>query len=431
MLVKTDRGELFSFNPFERTRDNWNATIFGASGSGKSVFVNLLIATAILANRTKGRLIVVDFAGATKSSYLMLAKMFGGEFVPVISSKGCALNPFPPPARACAPDGRLKGETETFLTVLTDVLLHNTGRTKEDQLYRNIIQRGLRDTYARLEGQTPTYEDLLQTLRFYDTEPNVDQEQLNTLVLLLDGFLKTDAARLFSGGGSKDGNPAGSAEIPFLILDLHGVDSLEPHIAEAVTFLTTQWVKQMAFDPADPGYKYVVLDEVAQLIKRPEMVGLLDELYSTARKHNTSVWTVTQSYNTYRQSPLASTVKLNSTSQVFLSHASDEAGRRLIAEDYDFSEREKVLFDRLRTVKGEYSSALLRTEVADHNGAGKHPLTTVLRVELSPLDYEICTSDASDRELQRKYLEANPYKPVHEMLSYIAYQYKPARARMK
>jgi hypothetical protein len=213
-----------------------------------------------------------------------------------------------------------------------------------------------------------------------------------------------------------------------MILDLHGVDGLEPHISQAVTFLTTQWVKELAFDERDPGYKYIILDEVAQLLRRQEMVNLLDELYSTARKHKTSVWTVTQSYNTYRQSVLANTIKLNSTTQIFMSHASDESGRRQIAEDYQFEDREKCLFDRLKTVKGRYSTALIRTEVSDPEIRDKHNLTSVLRIELSPLDYQICTSDASDRELQRRYIEANPDLPLHEVLEHIAYRRGEGRA---
>jgi len=423
MLVRTDRGELYSFNPFERSRDNWNATIFGASGSGKSVFCNLLIATSILSNSTKGRLIVVDFAGATKSSYLMLARMFGGKFIPVLASD-YALNPFPPPEKALDDRGEVLGEVETFLTVLTDILLSNTGQTKEEQLYRHIIQRGIRDTYRRIQDRAPIYTDLFDTLKDYSVRAgDIDREKLSVVLRLLGGFLSSGSARLFNRQSTA------TPDSPFLILDLYGIDSLDARIAQAVVFLTTQWVKSLAFDASDPGYKYVLLDEVAQLIKRQEMVGLLDELYSTARKHRTSVWTVTQSYHTYRQSALASTVKLNSTTQIFLSHASDEAGRKLIAEDYQFQRREKHLFDGLRTIKGKYSSALIRTEVADQRTREKSYITSVLHIDLSPLDYEICTSDAEDRELQRRYFLANPGRPEHEVLEHIAYRVKAEQGR--
>ena len=417
LLLRTARGELFSFDPFAACRDNWNATVFGASGSGKSVFVNLLISTAVLASRSAGRLLVVDFAGERKSSYLMVARLFGGRYVPVLGEDGRgSLNPFPTAARALDASGQLRPQVQTFLTVLTDLLLANVGADKDTQLFRRVLQRAFRDTYARLGGSTPMYSDVYETLESYRGLREVDQARLQVVLDLMDGFLSGPAARLFN---RREGVDERAGDARFLILDLFGIDSLEPHVAQAVTYLATEWVKQLAFDPRDPGRKYVVLDEVAQLIRRPEMAGLVDELYSTARKHRTSVWTVTQSYSTYRNSALAGTVKLNSTTQIFLSHASDAQGRRQVAEDYQFNDRERVLFERLRTVKGRYSQALIRTESEDQGG-GKRPLTAVLNIELSPLDYQICTSDAADRELQRRYLEANPQVPLWRVLEHIA-----------
>ncbi len=414
LLVKTRRGELFSFNPFEEARDNWNATIFGASGSGKSVFMNLLIASAALANRTRGRLMVIDFAGEQKSSYLMLAKLLGGDYVPILSSSAqYSINPFPEPGRAVV-GGEVAGTTLAFLTVITDILLSNTGTDKDAQLFRVIIQNAIRDTYARIEDRAPIYADLFATLKTYVGKSGVDQGRLEVILKLLGGFLESPSSRLFNS------QTTATTKSPFLILDLFGIESLETHIASAVVFLATQWVKEIAFDPADPGYKYIVLDEVAQLIRRQEMVSLIDELYSTARKHRTSVWTVTQSYSTYRQSALAATIKLNSTTNIFLSHASDAAGRKVIADDYQLRTRDQVLFDSLSTVKGRYSEALIRTECVDGKTGNKRSVTTVLRIELSPLDYQICTSDSKDRETQKQFIEANPDFPLHEVLEFIA-----------
>ena len=414
LLVKTRRGELFSFNPFEEARDNWNATVFGASGSGKSVFMNLLIASAALANKTKGRLMVIDFAGEQKSSYLMLAKLLGGDYVPILSTSGqYSINPFPEPGRAMQ-DGEVAGTTLAFLIVITDILLANTGTDKDAQLFRVIIQNAIRDTYARAGDRAPIYGDLFNTLKTYVGRRDVDQERLGVVLKLLGSFLEGPFSRLFNRATTA------TTKSPFLILDLFGIESLEAHIASAVVFLATQWVKEIAFDPKDSGFKYIVLDEVAQLIRRQEMVSLIDELYSTSRKHRTSVWTVTQSYSTYRQSALAATVKLNSTTNIFLSHASDAAGRRVIAEDYQLRSRDQVLFDSLTTVKGRFSEALIRTECVDGKTGTKRPVTTVLRVELSPFDYQICTSDPVDREVQRNFIETNPDIPLHEVLEHIA-----------
>ena len=204
-----------------------------------------------------------------------------------------------------------------------------------------------------------------------------------------------------------------------MIFDLFGIDSLPDHIAQAATFLVTQYIKALAFDAEDDRAKYIVLDEVAQLIKWPELASLVDELYSTARKHHTSVWTVTQQYAAYTQSPLAGTIRLNSTTQILLSHASDTEARARIGRDFALDAREQVLFESLTTVKGEYSEALLRTQVLE--GDDKRQIAAKLRIRLSPFDYEISTSDAGDRARQRRWMNANPGSPIWAVLEKMAY----------
>jgi conjugal transfer ATP-binding protein TraC len=416
MLLHTPNNQLYSYNPVERVRDNWNATVFGASGSGKSVIMNMLITNAMLSNATRGRLIVVDFAGANKSSYLMVSRLLGGRFIPFFGDGGARINPFPPPREALGPDGNIRGSTLNFLLVLTDILLANEGDDKDSHLFRVILQRAVTETYAgRAQDEAPRYQDLLEVLRGYQAHPEreADAPRVRVLVELLSGFLASPSAHLFNSTTTL------TAREPFVIFDLFGIDSLPRNVAQAVTFVVCERVKNLAFDDQDARYKYVILDEVAQLIKRPAMVSLFDELYSTSRKHNTSVWTVTQNYGSYVKSSLATTVKLNSTSLVLLSHARDARARDSIAEDFDLNPREAALFRSLQTVKGEYSELLLKTEVYDPEH-GKRPTCAKLRMRLSPFDYQLATSDALDREKQRHFIEANPDKPLVEVLEHVA-----------
>ncbi|MEQ8570099.1 MAG: DUF87 domain-containing protein [Deltaproteobacteria bacterium] len=414
LLVKTAREELFSFNPVERARDNWNATVFGASGSGKSVTMNMLIATAMLANVTRGRVMVVDFAGETKSSYLQVARLFGGQFVPVVSREaGVAINPFPPPAVALDEAGALKSEHLNFLLVLTDLLLTNTGDDMDAALHRQLLQRALQRCY---EGRTtrdgaPTYVDMAKVLEAMRGASDVDRDRLERIRSLLAGFLESPDSRFFT----KPSNVV--ADASFVIFDLFGIDGLAPQTREALVFLVTEYVKRVAF--GEEGIRYVVLDEVAQLLRRPEMRRLVDELYATARKHRTSVWTVTQNYGSYVESGLHEVVKLNSTTQLFLSHANAADVRGRVADDFDFNERERVLFERLVTKKGDYSEALIRTQCVNELG-DKEPVTARLRIELSPFDYQLATSDAADRERQKKWIEQNPTAPLAAVLDALA-----------
>ena len=123
------------------------------------------------------------------------------------------------------------------------------------------------------------------------------------------------------------------------------------------------------------------------------MTALVHELYSTARKHNTSIWTVTQKYSDYVASEVAGTINLNSTTQLFLSHASAAALRREIARDFEMHEREAFLFESLRTRKGEFSEVLLRTEIWDEAREERRPISAKLRVELSPFGREVAGRD--------------------------------------
>jgi hypothetical protein len=417
LLLETPRGELYSFDPVEPARDNWNATVFGASGAGKSVWMNMLLATGMLANTTRGKVLIVDFAGETKSSYLQVAALFGGAFVPVVAKHApVALNPFPPPAEALDDKGRLTSETLNFLVVLTDLLLTNTAQDREAQLYRTLLQRALQDVYTgRAPEDAPTYRDLARVLASYQGQSGVDRDRRAVFAELLEGFLTSPDARFFLGQGSD----AHLKDKDLVIFDLFGLESLAPQIAEALTFLVCQEVKRVAFGEADTSY--IILDEVAQLLRRPEMVALVDELYSTARKHRTSVWTVTQNYNAYTKSAVAGTIKLNSTTQVFLSHASAADVRAKVAQDFDLHERERFLLESLVTRKGQYSEALLRTQVVDEDGE-KQPVTAKVRLTLSPFDYELATSDAADRARQAKWRTANPEAPLAQILDALGRQ---------
>ena len=416
VLLKTSRKSLFSFNPVEPRRANWNAAVFGASGSGKSVFMNLLITSAMLSNTTAGRLMVVDFAGEKKSSYLMVARLFGGAFVPVLSDDA-ALNPFPPPAAALDADGRLKGETLNFLLVLLDLLLSNAEGGMDAQLYRALLQRAVQTIYEGREGNdAPGFEDLARALADLNDEAEVDRRRLTDLRRLVNAFLERPDAARFLRRPSADAAPA-----RFTIYDLFGIDDLAPEFREAVVFMTAYRVKAHAFDPDYDGVTYVVLDEVAQLLRRPAMVALMHELYSTARKHGTSVWTVTQRYEDYRQAAVAGTVRTNSTTQVFLNHASDAVARREIAEDFRFNAREQALFEGLHTEKGQYSEALVRTEVFDTHRRRIQPVSAKLRIELSPFDYQVATSDPLDRRRQAQLFADNPGVAPVRLLNLLAY----------
>ena len=387
-LLKTDRGELFSFNPAEPLRLNWNALILGASGVGKSVVMNMIVVSAMLTNVSRGPVMVVDYAGEQKSSYLHLVKLFGGVFVSLLAGAGEAINPFPNRADATP-------KALDHLAVFIDLLLGNTGTQRERQLDRVVLQAAIQQLYAHHEASdAPLLRDYLEVLRSMQ-DPRHAARAVE-LALLLESFLQSGHAHLF------DRQTTLHIDAPFVVIDMHGINDLPEHVKGALAFLVCQYVKGVAFNNAHAGIKYIVLDEVAQLLNAPGMKNMIGELYSTARKHNTSVWTITQEYLSYCKSAVNETITVSSTTQMFFSHQNAaRAGERII-DDFAFNPREARLFEHLQTRKGEFSEMLMKTHVVNGPQRRTKEIFTKLRLELSPFDYQLTTSDRADRAaLQR------------------------------
>jgi type IV secretory pathway VirB4 component len=159
---------------------------------------------------------------------------------------------------------------------------------------------------------------------------DIHQEIVEEEIALLRSFLASPYAVLFHGDMEiKSGHS-------ITILDLFGVQNYPEKIREAIAFCVIEKVRRHAFNRPDV-MSYVILDEVAQLLRSEHMREMVQELFSLARKYRTSVWAITQKYESYVASSVADTLRGNSVGQLFLSHASDTASMTKIVNDFGFS----------------------------------------------------------------------------------------------
>jgi len=385
LFLRNRFGEIYGFDAGSPNRNNRNGSIFGASGSGKSVTVNALIAHTFFPNIKldkdhPGRIFIIDFAGAQNSSYLKMADLYGGVFIPVDSKGNVVINPFPERSKILK-DGKWDTSLLNFLNISMDLILEIREKSMNADLYRNIISKAIREMYQSVEN--PVLSDLLQFIH------DDDQEKVKTLKKLLQGFLDDPVSKIINGQSTIDyGND------PFVIYDLQGIGSINEKLRELLTFIVIQEAKRTAFEITN---SFILFDEAAQLIKDPRLGDLIEELFATARKYNTGVWTITQNFLSFKETSLSSKIKINTTTTIFLSHANDEEAKRLVAADFGFTDLERTAFNSLRTVKGEYALALFRTQIGDHEES------EVVRIELSPFDYLVATSDKEDNRLLKKY----------------------------
>ena len=385
LFLRNRFGEIYGFDAGSTKRNNKNGSIFGCSGSGKSVTVNAMIAHTFFPNiradkSNPGRIFIVDFAGAENSSYLKMADLYGGVFIPVDSKGRVVINPFPERSKILI-DGKWDSSQLNFLNIAMDLILEIREKSMNADLYRNIISRAVRNMYQKIER--PVLGDLINFIE------DDDIEKAKTLKKLLQGFLDDPVSKIINGHSTIDyGND------PFVIYDLQGITGLNEKLKELLTFIVIQEAKRTAFEITN---SFIMFDEAAQLIKDPRLGDLIEELFATARKYNTGVWTITQNFLSFKETNLSSKIKINTTTTIFLSHANDEEAKRLVAEDFGFTGPERGAFDSLKTVKGEYALALFRTQLGDTLES------EVVRIELSPFDYAVATSDKEDNRLLKSY----------------------------
>jgi len=387
LFLRNRFGEIYGFDAGSSKRNNKNGSVFGCSGSGKSVTVNTLIAHTFFPNiksdkNFSGRIFIVDFAGAENSSYLKMVKLYGGVFIPIDPSGKIVINPFPKRDKVYA-DGKWNSSVLNFLNTILYIILEIREKNMNADLFRNIVSRAVRSMYA--VKSEPVLEDLAEFVEDNDTS------KADVIRRLLRGFLEDPVSCIINGKSTVDYGGE-----PFIIYDLQGISGLSEKLKELLTFIVIQEAKRSAFEITN---SFIVFDEAAQLIKDPRLADLIEELFATARKYNTGVWTVTQNFLSFKEVSLSSKIKINTTTTIFLSHASDEEAKRVIAEDFGLSAAEKEAFESLRTVKGDYSTALFRTQ------KGEKVESEVVRIELSPFDYAVATSDKEENRLLARFAE--------------------------
>lgn len=401
LFLRNRFGEVYGFDAGSSKRNNKNGSIFGASGSGKSVTVNAMIAHTFFPNiradkEHPGRIFIVDFAGAENSSYLKMADLYGGVFIPIDTKGRVVINPFPEKSEVLK-NGKWDSSTLNFLNIVIDLILSVKERTMEAELFRAIISRAIRNMYEKIEN--PVLSDLLN---FIDDD---DVKKVAVLKKLLQAFLDDPVSKIINGQSTVN-----YGKEPFVIYDLQGVTGMSEKLKELITFIVIQEAKKTAFEITN---SFIMFDEAAQLIKDPRLGDLIEELFATARKYNTGVWTITQNFLSFKESNLSSKIKINTTTTIFLSHANDEEAKRLVSLDFGFTDQEKGAFSSLKTVKGEYALALFRTQLGDFVES------EVVRIELSAFDYALATSDKEDNRLFKEYAKRHGL-PLIEALAEIS-----------
>jgi type IV secretion/conjugal transfer VirB4 family ATPase len=335
-------------------QDIAHTMILGATGSGKSFFLNFLITNL---QKYQPLTYIFDLGG----SYESLTKLFAGSYVRVgIEQRSFTINPF-----------RLQPTKENlhFLFSFTKVLIESGGYA--------MTSKEERDLYEQIGN-------------LYEVDP--DQRRLFTLANILSRNLADHLRKWVEGGqyGALFDNVEDNLTFAeFQTFDFEGMDKY-PQVLEPMLFYVLHRANASIYDPAfDTRLKVFVMDEAWRFLKNDTIRQYITEAVKTWRKRNAAMILATQSSDDLERSQMLSVIVESCATKMFLANPGIDRGA--YREIFHLNETE---------------AALIALLVPKQQILIKRPdFSKVVNLNVDPIGYWLYTSNPYDNQRRREAFE--------------------------
>ncbi len=388
--LKTYCEEPLVLDLFEPKLQAKHALMLGTTGSGKSFFTTHLLLYFFLSSKLHD-VTVIDVGG----SYRKLCSIVGGSYLEVECSEKYALNPFPRKS-VLFPNG-VQADA-TFLQFLRDLLqrmIHSGSWTSGDKM---ILERAIRAVYDALkQDETPILQDVQNVLRNYSFGDDADHQKAYRFSKELSLYTEGEYGQLLNRASTFD------IDSRFTVFDLRKIAQYK-ELQEIFLFIIPFALKRKFENIAVK--KLLVLDECWQLLREKAGEDLVEVFYRTARKMNAGVLSITQNPGDFLRSEVSGVIINNSPIKYILRlHKGHEDLKR-----FGLNENEIEAIRELEVRPGQYAETFIKFD--------QDPV--IARLQPTPLDYWIATTDPADFVLEDQARQQNPTWGSFEILKYLA-----------
>ncbi len=402
LLLKTWRDEPVMIDLFDSRLSAKHAVMLGATGAGKSFFTSHLLLHFLIESGDHD-VIVIDLGG----SYKKLSQALGGSYLEVECSEDYALNPFPT-KEILFPEA--KDADSTFLQFLKELLqkMINPSRVWSSS-EKMILERSVREVYRGLEGTSaPLLGDIENCLRHYDLSDDEDKKKAYQFAKELSLFTQGEYGKILNRKGRFDFNAR------FTVFDLRKI-ARYPELQEILLFIIPFALKRK-FENINIK-KILVLDECWQLLKEAQGTELVEVFYRTARKLNAGVLSISQNPEDFLDAKIAGVMVNNSAIKYILRL---KKGHEKLA-CFGLNENEIQAAREIEVKPGFYSEVFIKFD----------DRSVIAKVEPSPLEYWIATTDPVDLAVETKQRARNPEKSDLELFEALAREFPNGIAKSR
>ncbi len=388
VLMRTRDGGLLPFDPFSGELTNSNMIVSGGSGAGKSYFANSLISQML---KEGPKVFILDIG----ASYRRVCENLNGQYIEMGIKTNIAINPF-------SMEGIDMNDTESldrklkFLVALVEIMTKEQGRPGLGRLERAEVEKSIKDVLEN-ENQ-PRLSHLMERLSNHEA-PEI--KRLGRILSLWCGDSPF--------GKFVDRPTTVSMNKDVVCFDLKALDA-HPDLQSVCLFLITDLIwREVQKDRTQ--MKFTIFDECWRLLQDESASSFIGDVFRTFRKYRASAIAISQTMDDFSKSKIASAIMPNSSIKWLLRQKG--ADQESLKSALQLNEREMSLVSSLRSEKGKFSEAFLMAE----------DKRQVVRIESTPLEYWLFTSDPADLGMIEKVKTQNTAFSDLEVLRFCANLY--------
>lgn len=283
MLLLGRRGQLMTWSPFDNKGGNYNVSVVGRSGSGKSVFMQELMTSTL---GQGGRVFVLDVGRSFEKTCLLL----GGQFIEFTTKvrKGRAplcINPF------STIDPTKKEEADDALAMLKSVICTMVAPTQGvSDLERTYLEKAMTETFQRFGRKTT-----MTKIAAYLNESS--DQRMRDLASQLYPYTKDGMyGKFFEGDANVDFTN------PLVVVELEELKERKDLQSVVVQMVIVHITNQMFLGDRLTPFM-ITFDEAWDMLRGTQSGDFVETLARRLRKYNGSLVVGTQSVNDFYQTP--------------------------------------------------------------------------------------------------------------------------------
>ena len=297
MLLSGRRGQLFNWSPFFNEEGNYNVSVVGKSGSGKSFFMQELI---VALSGSGCKVFVIDDG----YSFEQTLRILGGDFVEFSTKRKLSINPFSIiDERKFNTDSDYRSSITSFIINILSQMARNDSVCSEEE--KKDLEKAIEIAWNK-KGKKCDIDSIIEVLA-----SDKSDNRKNNLSHLLHSFSKKGVyGEYFQGSSAININ---QSLLGFELSEVKTQKHLQKVIMLTIMFLISESIYRGGREDTA-----IVIDEAWDLIGGGEMAIFMEGLARRIRKYGGSIIFGTQSVNDFYKNKASQACFENSDWRIFL-----------------------------------------------------------------------------------------------------------------